>query len=180
MDNKTVKTIVNIVVGVALLTMIYSFISLIFNAITARDAILLEAGSTNNIKNIVNLVTYMLVALVCLLVPTLVCYGFALFGKNKIMTIVSAVMSLFVVATCLALFFVLREEAFTSTSAYTIAAAAFTEIIQLCAATAIMCAFFTFHSVTAIKEFFKKPEAKADTSEQIINENKENNENEEN
>ncbi|MDE6690858.1 MAG: hypothetical protein K2K04_02705 [Clostridia bacterium] len=151
MDNKTVKTFVNIIVGIALLTVIYSFCSLIFDAITLRDAIILDPSIIDSdVRDIVNLATWMIVALICLLVPTLVCYGFALFGKNKIMTIASAAMSLFVVVSALAFFFVLRENAFTGTAAYTIATAAFPEFAELIAASMLTCAFFTYESVVII------------------------------
>ncbi|MDE6850459.1 MAG: hypothetical protein K2J54_03940, partial [Clostridia bacterium] len=156
MDNKMIKTIVYVIVGLALLTILYSFCSLIFNAITARDQILMNPKElTNEIKEILNLATWLLVALVCLLVPTLVCYCFSLFGKNKIMTVVSAVMSLFVVVTCIAFFFVLRDNAFINTTTYTVASTAYPEIIQLLAASAVTCAFFTYESVFILKHFIK-------------------------
>ncbi len=168
MDKKTVKTFVNIIVGIALLTILYSFCTLIFNAITARDAIIIDPGTLGDyVTDIVNLATWMMVALICLLVPTLVCYGFSLFGKNKIMTIVSAVMSLFVVVTALAFFFVLRENAFTGTTAYTIATAAFPEFIELIAAGTLICAFFTYESVLIIIDYIKtKSHSVAASSEQ--------------
>ena len=168
MDKKTVKTFVNIIVGIAILTILYSFCSLIFEAITARDPILLEPTSlSSNAKEVLNLATWMMVALICLLVPTLVCYGFSLFGKNKIMTLASAVMSLFVVVTAFAFFFVLREYAFKGTSAYTIAIAAFPEFIELIAACAITCAFFTYESVLIIIDYKKaNPKNKATITEQ--------------
>lgn len=156
MDKKTVKTLVNIIVGIAILTIIYSFCSLIFNAITARDAIIIDPSKIDGgVRDIVNLATWMMVALICLLVPTLVCYGFSLFGKNKIMTMASAVMSLFVIVTALAFFFVLREYSFTDTTAYTIASAVFPGFIELIAAGSLTCAFFTYESVLIILDYKK-------------------------
>ncbi len=171
MDKKTVKKIVSTIVALAILTMIFSFCGLIFDAITARDPITIDPSKvTEEIKDITNHATWMLVALACLLLPTLVCYGFSLFGKSKIMTIVSAVMSLFVVVTCIAFFFVLRDYAVVSAEAYAIAAAVYPYFILLISTGTLLCAFFTYESVMV---FVNDRKAKCDhastTERQSIN-----------
>lgn len=156
MEKKTVKTFVNIIVGIALLIIIYSFFLMLFNAITARDPLLMSPDTFNSsVKETLSLAIWMMVSLACLIVPTLVCYGFSLFGKNKIMTLASAVMSLFIALICFSFFFALRDNAFTDINSYTIATAAFTDIIQLFAACTITCAFFTYESVLIILDYRK-------------------------
>lgn len=152
MDKKTVKTIVNIVVGVALLTMIYSFVSLIFESWFIDDVIVLN-GEPDDLSEIMALIKWQTVSLVCVIVPTLVCYVFAYFGNGKIFNIFSAALSLLVFTMCIAFTIVTRNKTFATNSATTYSAIteALGEFITLAASSLLVCAFFVYNSAVSFK-----------------------------
>ena len=162
MNKKYVNKIISVLLGIALIALIFSFFSLLFDAIFMDDVILLNDSNSTDAKKlneIMPLMKWMTVSLVCVLVPTLVCYVFAYFGNGKIFNIVSAVLSLFFAATCIAFVCVLRKEAIDTNSAtiYAAVAECCENFIMLAAASLLLCAFFVYNGVSS---FIKKPEVK--------------------
>ena len=157
MDKKYVTKIIPVLLGIALITLIFSFFSLLFDAIFMDDVILLNTSTSAEAKDlneIVPLLKWTTVSLACILVPVFVCYVFAYFGNGKIFNTVSAVLSLFITATCIAFVFVLREEALITKSAtiYSAVAESFENFIMLAANSAILCAFFIYNSAASFKK----------------------------
>ena len=149
MDKKLVKNILAVVLGIALIAMIFAVFSLIVDAIGTSDLESLDAAN-----KALGLFKWQAVALVCILVPTLACYAFAYFGNGKIFNIASAVLSLFVAVTAISFTFVLREAALDEVSSITYASvtAAFSEFIQLAACALIACVYFILNSVFSFKK----------------------------
>lgn len=143
MEKPIVKKIITVVLGMALLVMLYSFVSFIIEAVLIVDvssAAILEDAQ------------FMYVALICLLFITFVSYGFAYFGNGKIFNIFAAVLSLLVAACSIAFLFVLRGEALEKgTSTYALVAGCFAEFIQLAVPALIACAYFIYSSVKSFK-----------------------------
>lgn len=174
MDKKYVKKIISVLLGIALISIVFSLFSLIFDAAFADDLILLnDTGSTElELDEIITLMKWMTVSLVCVLVPTIVCYFFAYFGNGKIFNIVSAVLSLLITATCIAFICVLRQKALDTESAtiYAAATGCFDEFIQLAATSFLLCAFFVCNSVFS---FLKKPESQQQVENTEVQSNEE-------
>ncbi|MDE7301084.1 MAG: hypothetical protein K2N47_02835 [Clostridia bacterium] len=159
MDKKFVKKILAVVLGITLIAMIFSVVSLIIAAVGVSD---LEALG-NSIDELA-LLKWQSVALVCIIVPTLACYAFAFFGNGKIFNIVSAALSLLVAVTSLAFFIVLRKAALNSVSSTTYAtvATSFTEFIKVAVFATIALVYFILNSVAS----FKKKTDKAEITEE--------------
>lgn len=160
MNKKYANKIISVLLGIALITMIFSFVSLIFDAAFMDDVILLNDSDGNTERKLNEIMTFMKwisVSLVCVLVPVFVCYVFAYFGNGKIFNIVSAVLSLFVTAMCIAFICVLRKQALDSKSAtiYAAVAESFEAFITLAVTSLLVCAFFIYNSVLSFKA---KPE----------------------
>lgn len=165
MNTKYANKIISVLLGIALIVLVLSFFSLIFEAIFIGDLILLNVGD-GKLNEIATLLKWMSVSLVCVLVPVIVCYVFAYFGNGKIFNVASAVLSLLVAATCVAFIFVLRKWALDTESAeiYSAVAEGLEELITLAATSVLLCAFFVYNSVASFK---KKQEGKllAETAE---------------
>lgn len=162
MNKKYANRIISVLLGIALIAMIFSFVSLIFDAAFMDDVILLNDSYGNTERKLNEIMTFMKwisVSLVCVLVPVFVCYVFAYIGNGKIFNIVSAVLSLFITAICIAFICVLRKQALDSKSAtiYAAVAESFEAFITLAVTSLLVCAFFIYNSVVS---FIKKPDNK--------------------
>lgn len=154
MNKKYVKMIISVLLGIVLITMIISFVSLIFDSAFMDDVISLNNSDSEDAKklnDIMTLMKWMGVSLVCVLVPVFVCYVFAYFGNGKIFNIVSAVLSLFVTAICIAFICVLRKQALDSESAtiYAAVVECFEDFITLAVTSLLACTFFIYNSVAS-------------------------------
>lgn len=172
MDKKYANKIISVLLGIALIAMIFSFFSLIFDTAFMDDVILLNNSTENDAKKlneIMTLIKWMGVSLVCVLIPVMVCYVFAYFGNGKIFNIVSAVLSLFVTVTCIAFVCVLRKQALDTKSAtiYAAVTECFKEFISLAAASLLVCAFFVYNSVASFK--FKPKNSRSAQSGEVQN-----------
>lgn len=148
MDKQFAKKIVSVLLGIALITIVYSLFSLIFESWFIDDVIVLN-GKPDDLSEIMSLIKWQTVSLVCVIVPTLVCYVFAYFGNEKIFNIFSAALSLLVFAMCIAFIIVTRNKTFATNSATTYSAIteALGEFITLAASAALFCAYFVINSV---------------------------------
>jgi len=148
MEKTFVKKVLAVVLGISLFVMLVSLASLIMDAVLADDVLLLDSNN-DYIKEISMFMKWTSVALVCAIVPTVLCYIFAYFGNGKIFNICAAVLSFFVAAGCIAFIFVVRDIAMEEirSDAYAAATGYISELVQLGVSTVISGIFFTVNSV---------------------------------
>lgn len=154
MDKKTVKTIVAVILAICLFTMITATVSLAFDAFLSKDVTVVSSVSVT-MKKAISYMSNASVALACLLVPALACFAFSYFTKQKkVFYAASAVLSLFIIATCMGFLFDLRSVALNDfgTSEYAVCAEFFENLITLSVASLIPCVYFTVNAVFAFKE----------------------------
>lgn len=161
MDKKTLHTVVSVVLGIAVFTIISVVILLMFDAVLADDT--LEITSTSKyMDETVSYVKHSSIAVICIAIPMLVCYGLTYFAKSKkIFATISALISLVLIAMCIGFVFDLRSiviefDALRSTC-YTVASAHFSKLIELLISCAFSCAYFT---VIAIRAFLPEKATK--------------------
>lgn len=152
MDKKTINIIISVVLGIAAFVIVSTAISMLFDAIFIEDIINIS-NTTKHMDDIVMYIKHSSIAVFCISVPTIVCYFLTYFAKSKkVFGLISVVLSLFMIALCLGLIFDLRETALdtNNSSAYTTAAAQFSELGKLIVVYAITCAYF---AVVTVREF---------------------------
>ncbi|MDE6029961.1 MAG: hypothetical protein K2F90_06575 [Clostridiales bacterium] len=154
MDKKTVRIVVSVVLGLAAFVIIGTAISMLFNAILAEDPITISQP-IKNIEDVIFYIKHSYVALFCIAVPTVVCYFLTYFSKSKkVFALISALLSLMLIAMCIGFIFDLRATVLdfdeAATSCYTLATASFENMFKLLVPCIFTCAYFT---VVAASEF---------------------------
>ncbi len=151
MGKKTFKTAVTVVFAICVLNMITATASLAFDAYLSKTVLLFS----NTVgEKAISYMSNAAIALVCLLVPTLVCFIFSFFTDQKmVFYIASAVMALFVAATCMGFLFDLRTLAVKEFDMTNFAACTefFTSLVALAVTSLIPCACFTVNAVNLFK-----------------------------
>lgn len=155
MDKKTVQVVMSVILGIAAFTIIATVVSLLFDAILAEDTITI-AEPSKNVEDVIMYIKHSSVAVICISIPTVVCYFLTYFSKSKkIFGLISAVLSLMLIAMCLGFIFDLRgvvldykESANTS---YTLATAYFTELGKLLISYVFAGAYFAVIFVRAFR-----------------------------
>ena len=147
MDKKFINTALAAVMGILFLSVLFSLFSLVMDCILTTDLIEFQGGSKT-----LDLARWSAVALVCVLVPTIVCYGFSIFGTQKVFNLTSAILSFFIALCCLTFLFVIRDKALnTGASTYASVTGFFQEYISITVTTLILGTFYTVKSVFDFK-----------------------------
>lgn len=155
MDKKTVHIVVSVILGLAAFIIIGTAISMLFSAILAEDPITI-AEPVKNVENTIFYIKHSYVALFCIAVPTVVCYFLTYFSKSKkIFGLISALLSLMLIAMCIGFIFDLRSTVLdlkdAVNSCYTLATACFNDMFKLLIPCLFTCAYFTVVTVSAFR-----------------------------
>lgn len=147
MDKSFIKKIIAVVLGLALIIMIFAVASLIIDAVFIDDLIVIGDYSHDILQDFMK---WSAVGLVCVLIPTLACYVFAFLGKRKILTVLSATFSFVLTLSCVVFLCIAHSYAMIGYSAGTLATVTgyFSEVTQICIASLLVGIYFT---VTAIR-----------------------------
>lgn len=171
MNKKTVHIVVSVILGIAAFIIVATAISILFSAILAEDPITI-AEPVKNIEDTILYIKHSYVALFCITVPTVVCYFFTYFSKSKkIFGLISALLSLMLIAMCIGFIFDLRSTVLdlkeAVNSCYTMATAYFDELLKLLIPCLFTCVYFTMVTLSAFRT--EKPNAQpAQTVEQNV------------
>ncbi len=150
MDKAFVKKVLAVLLGVSLVILVYETVSLIVAAALFDDLQIFE----NSLNDLEAFIKWSAVALACMLIPALVSYVFAFFGKNKLFVLISAALSLIVTICCIAFFCMARVYAmqgFSSTS-YAQGASFLSEFIQIAIASALIGAYLLITFLRSVKK----------------------------
>ena len=155
MNKKTLHIVMSVVLGIAFFAIVATVISLLFDAILSNDTILI-ASPSKNAEKVISYVKHSSIGLICIAIPTLVCYCFTYLAKSKkIFAVVSVLLSLLLISMCIGFIFDLRGIVlkFDSSIAecYTIATSYFTELIQLIVSCCFACVYFIVATVLAFR-----------------------------
>ncbi len=113
MNKKYANKIISVLLGVALIALIISFIMLLFDAIFTEDIFLFDNDGQiiiEELKETIKMVKWLSFSLCFILIPALICFVFAYFGNGKIFNLISAILCFFIVATGIAFAFVIRKK----------------------------------------------------------------------
>ncbi|MDE7405992.1 MAG: hypothetical protein K2M89_03880 [Clostridiales bacterium] len=155
MDKKTVQTIMSVVLGIAAFVIVAALVSLFFGAILAEDPV--EISETaESVEKVLLYVKNSSIAVICIGIPTVVCYFFTFFSKSKkAFGLISAILSLVLVEMCLGFIFDLRSIVLKLTddvsTCYSLATAFFTDLIEVLVSCLISCAYFIVVTVCAFR-----------------------------
>lgn len=153
MDKKTIQTVVAVVLGIAVFSIVATVISFIFEA-CLYDYIVDISEPGTNVENTIKYAQGASIGIICIGAAAIVCYCFTYFIKNKkVFGIISVVLSALLVAMSIAFIFDLSEfakEASTS-QGFSIASAFFGELVTMIVACLIVGAYFTVVTVRAFK-----------------------------
>lgn len=155
MDKKTVHLIMSVVLGIAAFVIIAAVISLLFGAIIAEDPMeIAETGKS--VEKVLSYVKNSSIAVSCVAIPTVVCYFFTFFSKSKkVFGLISALLSLMLVAMCIGFVFDLRTIVLKLTddqsTCYSLATAYFTDLIKLVVSCGFACAYFAVVTACAFR-----------------------------
>ncbi|MDE7373431.1 MAG: hypothetical protein K2N18_05145 [Clostridia bacterium] len=155
MDKAFFKRVLIVIMGVCAITLLFSFVSLIIDAVSGVD-LLDHAGISYSVMMFVK---WTAVAIVCLLVPLFASYVFSCVSKNAIFSIASAVLSLLIAVCTITFICVLRKDildADWSTNAYALLTGYMEDMLQIAVPCFIGCAYFTVNSVQSIKKTLTK------------------------
>lgn len=150
MDKAFVKKVLAVLLGISLVILVYETVSLIVAAALFDDLQIFE----NSLNDLEAFIKWSAVALACMLLPALVSYVFAFFGKNKLFVLISAVLSLIVTICCIAFFCTARVYAmqgFSSTN-YAQGASFLSEFIQIAIASALIGAYLLITFLRSVKK----------------------------
>ncbi len=162
MNKPFVQKILAVVLGISLFVMLMSFVSLIF------DAALIDDVSTFANEDLMNLSKWMTVGIICILIPTFVCYAFTFFAKSKIFSICSAVLSAFVTICSIAFIFVLRAEILDNFNLqnYSLLTGYVQEMLILAVPALLVCVYFILNSINLFRHKNSENNAEATTNEE--------------
>ncbi len=154
MNKKYAIKIISVLLGVALIALIISFIMLLFDAIFTEDIFLFDNDGQiiiEELKETIKMVKWLSFSLCFILIPALICFVFAYFGNGKIFNLISAILCFFIVATGIAFAFVIRKKAILSDNIaiYTTVTTAIENFIEISAFAFIIGAFFIYNSVVS-------------------------------
>lgn len=148
MDKHFFKNVLTVVLGICVLIMIFSTVSLASDAALADD--LVSIGSN---KKLTMLIKWTALALVCLMIPTITCYVFTYFTDNKLMKIFAAALSLIVTVVCIAIFIISRNAGIegNSSTKYATVTGYLSELLQLATASLIVCIYYVICFIKSFK-----------------------------
>lgn len=171
MDKKTIQTVMYVVLGIAAFVLVAALVSLFFGAILAEDPI--EISETaESVEKVLLYVKNSSIAVICIGIPTVVCYFFTVFSKSKkVFGLISALLSLMLITMCLGFIFDLRAIVLKLTdevsTCYSLATAYFSDLIEVLVSCGIACAYFTVVTVCSFRT--EKPAAQpAPTAEKTM------------
>lgn len=153
MNKKFVHTALAVVLGICVSITVFTVFSLLFDAVLSND-ITVVSSLSKDMEKTVDYMRNMSIGIVCFAIATLACYCFAYFSQNKKLFASFAAGAGFVLAiSCIAFVFVLRSFALEtgSNNVYTAATGFFSEMLQLAAASLLLCVYFTIIAVRAFK-----------------------------
>ena len=150
MDKTFIKKILAVVLGLAVIIMIYESVSLIFGACLFDDLELLQGSALNDLQAFMK---WSAVGLACMLIPTLTCYVMTFFTKGKLFTLISAILSFVIAACCIAFLCVGHSYALQgySTVSYTSATGYFSDLLQITVAAVLIGVYFLLVTVIPTK-----------------------------
>ena len=147
MDKKYLKIILAVMLGIALTIMVYELVSLLFNSIYMKDAIEF-AESNNKLKETMEFIQSLAIALTCTIGIMFVCYVFAYFGNGKIFNTAAAALSLLTAVMSIVFVVLIRNKAHDAGAVtYSAVAEIFDEFITLAVSALLGCAYFVYNSV---------------------------------
>ena len=150
MDKPFVKTILAVVLGLALIMLIFETVSLIWDAIGIGDL----KEMSNGLDDIQSFMRWSAVGLALMMVPALTSYAFAFFSNKKFYKIAAASLSLVVVLCCIIFISVSRHIALDdkNVSYYASAAGYFVELMQILISSALIGVYFLLITVLPAKK----------------------------
>lgn len=162
MNKPFVKNVLAVVLGICLITEIFSLVTLIPNAAQANNLIL-HAGTDEDLTQFIRLAQWTSVALICLISVTLVCFALTFFTKNAVFCIAASALCLLLAATALAFYGVTDKVAMNMLNANVYAAATEFEgdLLTVAVPAVIICVYYAFSAATAFKRRSMKNETEA-------------------
>lgn len=140
MDKSFVKNVIAVLLGIALVIMVYDTFSLITGAVLFEDLAVLEGG----LNDLEAFMKWSAVSLACMLIPALVSYVIAFIGNKKQYMLISAILSFLVVICCLIFFGVTRAYAIRgfSSSRYATGTTYLSELVREAVSAALAGVYF--------------------------------------
>ena len=150
MDKHFIKKILAIVLGLALVIMIFGTVSLIWDAISIGDLKEINDG----LNDINSFMRWSTVGLALMMAPALTSYAFAFFSNKKFYKIAAASLSLAVVLCCIIFISVSRHIALDdkNVSYYASAAGYLSELMQIFIASTLIGVYFLLITVLPAKK----------------------------
>ncbi len=154
MNRNFIKTVIAVVLGICLVTMIMTAVGFISEAALADDLLQL-----NGDPDIVPMIKWTALSLALLLIPAVVCYVFTCFTGHPAMNIFAAAVSFVITLASIVIFIVARNLGIEETSAndYATVSAYFPELLQYMVSSLLVGVFYVLRSVYAFKERRNKP-----------------------
>jgi hypothetical protein len=153
MNKKFIKSVIAVVLGLALAITLIATFSLIFDAIMSSDVATLSSVS-KSMEKVLSYTRNTAIGVVFVNIAMLACFCFTYFIKTKkVFGCISTVLSLLSAAMCIAFVFDLRAIVLKSTSlqSYSAATGYFSELISLAAAALLFFAYFLFVTVKSFR-----------------------------
>lgn len=150
MDKAFIKKILAVVLGIALIIMIFGTVSLFWDAIGIGDLKKLD----HNLDAVESFMRWSAVGLALMMVPALTSYAFAFFSDKKFYKITAASLSLAVVLCCIIFISLCRHYAIDDgyVSTYASAAGYFSELMQILIASTLIGVYFLLITVLPAKK----------------------------
>ena len=169
MDKKYLKTIISVILGIALAVMVYSLVSLLFECIFMEDAMKFAEDLMSSDKKMHETLEFLQsvsIALTCTIAITFVCYAFAYFGNGKIFNVAAAALSLLTAVLCIVFVILLRNKAHDAgMTTYTAVAETFDSFIQLAVSALLACVYFILNSVASFTAHKKNNDGEAQNND---------------
>lgn len=165
MDKSFAKKVISVVLGIALILLIFSTVTLIIDTVLLDD---LKYFNGTDFDNLQKFFKWSGTGLICLIIPTVASYVFAYFSNRKIMTLIACVFSFITAISCFVLFGACRVyalEGFSSTN-YASASLYFNKFIQIAISVILLGAYF----LTDLLRKTPKAETENKDAEEIKNE----------
>ena len=161
MDKSFIKKILAVVLGIAVIIMVFETVSLLFDACLIDDVKIFQGHGLDDLQAFMK---WSAVGLACTLIPTLACYVMTCFTKGKLFTLISAILSFAVMACGIAFLCVAHSYAMQgySSSNYASATGYFSELLKIAIAAALIGLYFLLVTVIPAK---KKNETQSEVSE---------------
>lgn len=155
MNKKTLNIVLSVILGIAAFVTVATVMSLLFGAIIAKDPINITE-TAKNVEKVLMYVRNSSIAVVCIAIPTVVCWFLTYFSKSKkAFGAISTLLSLMLVAMCLGFIFDLREIVLKfkddQSTCYTLATSYFPDLLKLVVSFGFACACFAAVTVCAFR-----------------------------